>query len=53
VLYDHTGDASRRMGLRDATVVHYLIRPDGYVGYRGEGNDLAGVHAYLEDQLGN
>ena len=52
VLYDHTGDASRRMGLRDATVVHYLIRPDGYVGYRGEGNDLAGVHAYLEDQLG-
>ena len=52
VLRDHTGEVWRRLGLHDPSVVHYLVRPDGHIGYRRGGTDLAGVHAYLADQLG-
>ncbi len=48
VLYDHTGEASRRLGLRDSTPVLFVVRPDGHVAYRDRGADLAGVHAYLD-----
>jgi 2-polyprenyl-6-methoxyphenol hydroxylase-like FAD-dependent oxidoreductase len=51
VLHDHTGAASRRLGLRDSTQAHYLVRPDGHIAYRGGGNDLTGLHAYLDRQL--
>jgi hypothetical protein len=53
VLHDHTGEASRRLRLRDSAQVHYLTRPDGHIGYRSGGTDLAGVHAYLETSLGS
>jgi hypothetical protein len=42
---DPAGTLLRRLGVRDAAV--YLIRPDGYVGYRSAGTDLAGLPGYL------
>jgi 2-polyprenyl-6-methoxyphenol hydroxylase-like FAD-dependent oxidoreductase len=49
VLWDHTGEASDRLGPRDhLDAVHYLIRPDGHIGYCGGGADLQGLHTYLE-----
>ena len=51
-LRDHTGEVWRRLGLHNTSVVHYLVRPDGHIGYRSGGTDLSGVHAYLADQLG-
>jgi 2-polyprenyl-6-methoxyphenol hydroxylase-like FAD-dependent oxidoreductase len=48
-LWDHTGQASDRLGLRDQMdTVHYLIRPDGHIGYCSGGADLQGLHTYLE-----
>jgi 2-polyprenyl-6-methoxyphenol hydroxylase-like FAD-dependent oxidoreductase len=48
-LWDHTGQASHRLGLRNHTdAAHYLIRPDGHIGYRSGGADLQGLHTYLE-----
>ena len=48
-LWDHTGQASDRLGLRDhIDAAHYLIRPDGHIGYRSGGADLQGLHTYLE-----
>ena len=52
VLHDHTGVVRRRLGLHDPSVVHYLVRPDGHIGYRSGGTNLSGVHAYLADRLG-
>ena len=40
--------ALRRLGLRPGQVVHHLIRPDGYIGYRAAGTDLSGVREYLD-----
>ncbi|HEX6337665.1 MAG TPA: FAD-dependent monooxygenase [Jiangellaceae bacterium] len=51
-LLDHTGELWRRLGADDSSVVHYLVRPDGHIGYRSGGTDLSGVHAYLTDRLG-
>jgi hypothetical protein len=52
-LYDHTGQASYQLGMTDhggdpVGAVHYLIRPDGHIGYRAGTNDLGGLHTYLE-----
>ncbi len=49
VLHDPDGTALRRMGLDPAGrhAAHYLVRPDGHIGYRAGGTDLTGLHAYL------
>jgi 2-polyprenyl-6-methoxyphenol hydroxylase-like FAD-dependent oxidoreductase len=48
-LLDASGDTLELLGaVRGA---HYLIRPDGYVGYRAAGPDLEGVRAYLDRWL--
>jgi hypothetical protein len=44
-LIDHTGDAFKRLAVRDAA--QYLIRPDGYIAYRCAGHELAGLFDYL------
>jgi 2-polyprenyl-6-methoxyphenol hydroxylase-like FAD-dependent oxidoreductase len=44
-LHDAYGLAFTRLGLDRAA--HYLVRPDGYVGYRSGGTDLRGVERYL------
>ncbi len=44
---DRTGLAMRRLGIGHQDTAHYLIRPDGYVGYRARGTDLEGLRAYL------
>ena len=45
VLVDAGGEALARLGVRDRAV--YVVRPDGYVGYRCSGASLAGAEAYL------
>ena len=45
-LHDDTGAALRRLGVDDNRPAHFLVRPDGYIGFRG-GADLSGVRAYL------
>ncbi|MET0843090.1 MAG: FAD-dependent monooxygenase, partial [Mycetocola sp.] len=45
-LHDHTGAALRRLGVDDSRPAHFLVRPDGYIAFRG-GTDLSGVRAYL------
>jgi 2-polyprenyl-6-methoxyphenol hydroxylase-like FAD-dependent oxidoreductase len=51
VLHDKDGTALRRLGLGRFDVAHYLIRPDGHVGYRAGGADLTGAHTYLSRWL--
>jgi 2-polyprenyl-6-methoxyphenol hydroxylase-like FAD-dependent oxidoreductase len=48
-LIDHTGDALKRLAVRDAA--QYLIRPDGYIAYRCAGNELAGLFDFLRLSL--
>lgn len=48
---DPTGQARRRLGLGAVDSAHYLVRPDGYIGYRARGTDLSGLRAYLESVL--
>jgi 2-polyprenyl-6-methoxyphenol hydroxylase-like FAD-dependent oxidoreductase len=43
--------APRRLGLRRCAPAQYLVRPDGHIGYRSHGPDLAGVVAYLDRWL--
>ena len=45
-LHDHTGAALRRLGVDESRPAHFLVRPDGYIAFRG-GADLSGVRAYL------
>jgi Aromatic-ring hydroxylase, C-terminal len=45
VLHDVDGHAFARLGVERAG--HLLVRPDGYVGYRGGGPDLSGLERYL------
>jgi 2-polyprenyl-6-methoxyphenol hydroxylase-like FAD-dependent oxidoreductase len=47
VLHDPDGVAFRRLGLAATDTAVYLVRPDGYIGYRSGGPDLAGAVAYL------
>jgi hypothetical protein len=49
-LMDETSDAMARLGVEDAA--QYLIRPDGYVGFRCAGRDLDTLEAYLEEWYG-
>jgi 2-polyprenyl-6-methoxyphenol hydroxylase-like FAD-dependent oxidoreductase len=44
-LHDLDGQVFTRLGLNDRA--QYLIRPDGHVGYRCGGDDLAGLQRYL------
>jgi hypothetical protein len=48
-LHDVDGQAFARLGVDDTA--HYLIRPDGHVGYRAAGNDLHGLRHYLAHLL--
>jgi 2-polyprenyl-6-methoxyphenol hydroxylase-like FAD-dependent oxidoreductase len=50
-LHDPDGTALHRLGLRAASTAHYLVRPDGHIGYRAGGTNLAGAHAYLAKWL--
>jgi 2-polyprenyl-6-methoxyphenol hydroxylase-like FAD-dependent oxidoreductase len=45
VLHDRDGQVFARLGV-DGTA-QYLVRPDGHVGYRCGGDDLAGLQRYL------
>jgi hypothetical protein len=45
VLRDRDGQAFTRLGVERAA--QYLVRPDGYIGYRSEGIELGGVDRYL------
>jgi len=40
-------DLLRRLGLTTTEVAQLLVRPDGHLGYRARGLDLAGLTAYL------
>ena len=44
-LHDLEGRAMARLGGDQAA--HYLIRPDGHIGYRAAGTDLGGLQRYL------
>jgi 2-polyprenyl-6-methoxyphenol hydroxylase-like FAD-dependent oxidoreductase len=45
VLHDVNGQAFSRLGVeREA---HYLVRPDGYIGFRGAGTDLGHLQRHL------
>ncbi len=46
-LRDPTGQARRRLGLTGRRTAQYLVRPDGHVGYRAGGTDLAELARYL------
>jgi 2-polyprenyl-6-methoxyphenol hydroxylase-like FAD-dependent oxidoreductase len=50
-LHDIDGQAFARLGVADTA--HYLIRPDGHVGYRCAGTDLDGLQRYLSRWLPN
>jgi 2-polyprenyl-6-methoxyphenol hydroxylase-like FAD-dependent oxidoreductase len=41
------GTALRRLGVRRGAAAQILVRPDGHIGYRARGTDLAGLDAYL------
>ena len=51
VLYDLNEQAFRRLGVTDTA--HFLVRPDGHIGYRADGTDLDGLHGYLDRWLPN
>lgn len=47
-LEDDSGEALARLGVRSAgETAQYVVRPDGYVGFRCAGNNLDAVSAYL------
>jgi hypothetical protein len=45
VLHDVRGEAFARLGVEQAA--HYLVRPDGHIGYRSGATDLRGLERYL------
>ena len=49
-LHDPDGVALARLGV--GRTAHYLVRPDGHVGYRAAGTDLRGLRRWL-DQWGH
>jgi 2-polyprenyl-6-methoxyphenol hydroxylase-like FAD-dependent oxidoreductase len=44
-LHDQDGQVFARLGVNDRA--QYLIRPDGHIGYRCGGDDLAGLQRYV------
>jgi hypothetical protein len=50
-LHDVDGQALAQLGVNDTA--HYLIRPDGHIGYRAAGTDLDGLGRYLARWLPN
>jgi hypothetical protein len=50
-LHDAAGQAFTRLGVKQTA--HYLIRPDGHIGYRAAGTDLRGLNRYLAHWLPN
>jgi 2-polyprenyl-6-methoxyphenol hydroxylase-like FAD-dependent oxidoreductase len=50
-LHDVDGKAFAGLGVEQAA--HYLIRPDGHVGYRAAGTDLDGLQRHLAHWLPN
>ena len=46
---DRRDPAWARLRIREAAQV--LVRPDGYIAYRSDGTDLAGLRAYLDRWL--
>jgi 2-polyprenyl-6-methoxyphenol hydroxylase-like FAD-dependent oxidoreductase len=44
-LHDPDGQVFARLGVNDRA--QYLVRPDGHIGYRCGGDDLAGLQRYL------
>ncbi|MCW3844998.1 FAD-dependent monooxygenase [Micromonospora yasonensis] len=42
----------RRLGVSPGAHAGYLVRPDGHVGYRAGGTDLAGLRGYLRRWVG-
>jgi 2-polyprenyl-6-methoxyphenol hydroxylase-like FAD-dependent oxidoreductase len=51
VLVDTAGEALSRLGLPDgrADAAQYLVRPDGHIGFRCGGADIAALARYLEE----
>jgi 2-polyprenyl-6-methoxyphenol hydroxylase-like FAD-dependent oxidoreductase len=45
VLHDARGEALARLGVEQTA--HYLVRPDGHIGYRSAGTDLRGLERHL------
>ena len=45
------GQALRVLGVAPTGAAHYLVRPDGHIGFRAGGNDLGGLYAYLRRWL--
>jgi 2-polyprenyl-6-methoxyphenol hydroxylase-like FAD-dependent oxidoreductase len=50
-LHDPYGQALRRLGLTHQDTAHYLIRPDGHIGYRACGTNLSDAARYLHHWL--
>jgi 2-polyprenyl-6-methoxyphenol hydroxylase-like FAD-dependent oxidoreductase len=48
---DNGEPALRRLGLTPADTAQYLVRPDGHIGYRSGGTDLAVLTGYLNRWL--
>ncbi len=46
-LHDPNRQALRRLGITASRGAQYLVRPDGHVGYRTGGSDIAGLAGYL------
>jgi hypothetical protein len=49
LLNDPDGEALRRLGVTHTA--QFLVRPDGYIGFRCAGRDLSGVGEYLRSWL--
>jgi 2-polyprenyl-6-methoxyphenol hydroxylase-like FAD-dependent oxidoreductase len=50
---DPEHQALHRLGLGPDATAHFLVRPDGYIGYRARGSDLGGLGAYLRSLQGD
>ena len=51
IAHDGNGDVLGRLGLVAGDVSQLLIRPDGHIAYRADGQDLSGLVSYLRRWL--